>query len=98
MVNSAGWRLPCRSGPLVDGPKDPWPGVLSLPGRFVGDPTSLARDNIYGYLAKSCKYRYINIKESLVKTERAMCKGNAVRCSFSFHLAVEKKNLIHLTV
>ena len=29
--------------------KDPWPRVLSLPGGqggFVGDPTSLARDNI----------------------------------------------------
>ena len=30
----------------VDGPKDPWPRVLSLPGRFVGDPASLARDNM----------------------------------------------------
>ncbi len=36
-----------RSGPPVDGPKDPWPRVLSLAGRFVGDPASLARDNIY---------------------------------------------------
>ncbi len=35
-----------RSGPPVDGPKDHWPRVLSLPGRFVGDPASLARDNI----------------------------------------------------
>ncbi len=34
------------SGPPVDGPKDPWPRVLSLPERFVGDPASLARDNI----------------------------------------------------
>ena len=33
-----------RSGPPVDGPKDPWPRVLSLPERFVGDPASLARD------------------------------------------------------
>ncbi len=36
-----------RSGPPVDGPKDPWPRVLSLPGAqggFVEDPTSLARD------------------------------------------------------
>ncbi len=33
-------------GPPVDGPKDPWPRVLSLPGRFVGDPASLAHDNI----------------------------------------------------
>ncbi len=32
--------------PPVDGPKDPWPGVLSLSERFVGDPASLARDNI----------------------------------------------------
>ncbi len=30
----------------MDGPKDPWPHVLSLPGRFVGDPASLAHDNI----------------------------------------------------
>ena len=37
-------------GPSVDGPKDPWPRVLSLPGRFVGDPASLARDNIYIFL------------------------------------------------
>ncbi len=36
-----------RSGPPVDGPNDPWPRVLSLPGRFVGDPASLARDNTY---------------------------------------------------
>ncbi len=36
-----------RSGPPVDGPKDPWPRVLSLPERFVGDPASLARDNIF---------------------------------------------------
>ncbi len=36
--------------PPVNGPKDPWPCVLSLPGAqggFVGDPTSLARDSIY---------------------------------------------------
>ncbi len=35
--------------PPVDGPKDPWPRhhVLSLPERFVGDPASLARDNMY---------------------------------------------------
>ncbi len=45
-LSSAGWRLPCRSDPPVDGPKDPWPRVLSLPGRFVEDPASLARDNI----------------------------------------------------
>ncbi len=32
--------------PPVDGPKDPWPRVLSLPERFGGDPASLARDNI----------------------------------------------------
>ena len=37
-----------RSGPPVDGPKNPWPRVLSLPGRFVGDPALLARDNIIG--------------------------------------------------
>ncbi len=33
-------------GPPVDGPKDPWPRVLSLSRRFVGDPALLARDNI----------------------------------------------------
>ena len=49
LFNSAGWRLPCRSGPPVDGPKDPWPCVLSLPERFVGDPASLARDNMMRY-------------------------------------------------
>ncbi len=27
--------------PPVDGPKDPWPCVLSLPEWFVGDPVSL---------------------------------------------------------
>ena len=37
----------CRSGPPVDGPKDPWPRVLSLPEQFVGDPASLSRDSIY---------------------------------------------------
>ena len=34
----------------MDGPKDPWPRVLSLPGAqggFVGDPTLLARDTIF---------------------------------------------------
>ncbi len=39
--------VPFRSGPPVDGPKDPWHGVLPLPGRFVGDPASLARSNIF---------------------------------------------------
>ena len=38
------------TGPPVDGPKDPWPHVLSLPGRFIGDPASLACDNILGCL------------------------------------------------
>ncbi len=37
-------------GPPVDGPKDPWPLVLSLPERFVGDPVSLARDNMMMYI------------------------------------------------
>ena len=37
-------RLPCRSGPPVDGAKDPWPCVLSLPELFDGDPASLALD------------------------------------------------------
>ena len=32
---------------LCGQPKDPWPRVLSLPGRFVGDPASLVRDNIF---------------------------------------------------
>ncbi len=32
--------------PPVDGLKDPWPRVLSLPERFGGDPASLARDNV----------------------------------------------------
>ncbi len=32
--------------PTVAGPKNPWPRVLSLPERFVGDPVSLARVNI----------------------------------------------------
>ncbi len=35
---------------MFNGPKDPWPRVLSLPraqGGFVGDPTSLARHNMF---------------------------------------------------
>ncbi len=35
---------------FFNGPKDPWPRVLSLPGAqggFVGDPTSLTRDNMF---------------------------------------------------
>ncbi len=43
-------RIKCTVRPPVNGPKDPLPCVLSLPGAqggFVGDPTSLARDNIY---------------------------------------------------
>ncbi len=31
----------------LDGPKDPWPRVLSLP---VGDPASRARDNILAWI------------------------------------------------
>ncbi len=46
LVSSAGLRLPRRSGPPLDGPKDPWPRVLSLPERFVGDPVALARNNM----------------------------------------------------
>ena len=34
----------------MDRPKDPWPRVLSLPKRFVGDPASLAHDNIVQFL------------------------------------------------
>ena len=47
LVSSSGWRLPSRSSPPVNRPKDPWPCVLSLAGaqvRFVGDPASLAHD------------------------------------------------------
>ena len=52
IVKCLTWRLPCRSGPPVDGPKDPWPRVLSLPERFVPDPASLARDIILGIINK----------------------------------------------
>ena len=31
----------------MDGPKDPWPRVLSLPEWFVGDPASLTRDKTF---------------------------------------------------
>ncbi len=34
----------------MEGPKDPWPCVLLLPERFVGDNASLARDNIILFL------------------------------------------------
>ncbi len=44
------------SGPPVDRPKDPWPCVLSLPERFVGDPASLARDNIYTHIDDKCDF------------------------------------------
>ena len=37
------------AAPPVDGPKDPWPRVLSLLERFVGNPASLASDNIISY-------------------------------------------------
>ncbi len=33
--------------PPVDGAKDPWACVLSLPERFVGDPASLACNIIF---------------------------------------------------
>ncbi len=33
-------------GPPVDGPKVPWPCVLSLPRRFVADLALLACDNM----------------------------------------------------
>ncbi len=50
----------------TDGPKDPWPRVLSLPERFLGDPASLARDNIYffnnGFLEDMLlDYMYISL-------------------------------------
>ena len=34
LVNSAGWRLPCTSGPPVDGPKDPWSRSLETSPRW----------------------------------------------------------------
>ena len=41
------FKIFCLGGyPPVDGPKDPWPRVLSLPEWFVGDPVSLARNTI----------------------------------------------------
>ena len=51
LCNSAGWRLPTsvRPSPPIDGLKGAW--SVSRSGlerrRFLGDPTSLARDNIY---------------------------------------------------
>ncbi len=39
------------------GPKDPWPRVLSLPGRFVGDPASLAHDNMLRLITKINMFR-----------------------------------------
>ncbi len=50
-------RLPCRSCPPVDGPKDPWPRVLSLPRWFVGDPASLACD----YILQATHFDLFNI-------------------------------------
>ena len=41
-------------GSFLYGPKDPWARVLSLLGRFVGDPASLARDNMYYNHDNSC--------------------------------------------
>ncbi len=35
-LSSAGWRLPRRSTPPVNGPKDPWPHLFSLPGAQGG--------------------------------------------------------------
>ena len=57
LLNLRVYIVMCQAHPVivkkgesnVDGPKDPWPRVLSLPtaqGGFVGDPTLLARDNI----------------------------------------------------
>ncbi len=37
------WRLPRRSSPPVNGPKDPWPRVLSLPGAQCGLLDTLSR-------------------------------------------------------
>ncbi len=45
----------------MDGPKDPWPHVLSLPERFVGDPASLARDNIIATLTHSDRFHQVNV-------------------------------------
>ncbi len=52
--------LSSLSGPPVDGPKDPWPRVLSLPERFVGDPVSLARDNIKGVGVAQVKHEKLD--------------------------------------
>ena len=38
LVNSAGWRLPCRSGPPVDGPKYPWPVSCRCPSGLLETP------------------------------------------------------------
>ncbi len=55
------------AGPPVDGPRDPWPCVLSLPGAqggFIGDPTKLARDNMH---ANSHKPVFLHKSYTLVK-------------------------------
>ncbi len=65
------------SGPPVDGPKDPWPRVLSLPERFVGDPASLARDNIY----KSHWYLILNDIADMICP---LQMGGAVATLFKF--------------
>ncbi len=48
----------------MDGPKDPWPRVFSLPERFVGDPASLARDNIY---IVTCQAHPVLVKKRLIE-------------------------------
>ncbi len=45
----------------------PWPRVLSMPGRFVGDPASLARDSIYMYFYVWNTHLYVlNIKQMVL--------------------------------
>ncbi len=67
LLNLRVYIVMCQAHPVivkkgdsnVDGRKDPWPRVLSLPGWFVGDPASRQ------YLASDCQSCSIMIGSEL---------------------------------
>ena len=52
----------------MDGPKDLWSRVLSLPRRFVGDPAPLARDNIFQYI----RIQYLQLQKFYLVTSQIL--------------------------
>ena len=81
-----------RFRPPVNGPKDPWPVSCRCPEPrwFVGNPTSLARDNIYGQVTSKSQYLYFVKAFLFIMSEHVLCKVSLSRKTFFTSRALKR--------